>query len=503
MPPIFATFAAGSSKTFGASGFNRRRGGPAGPSGPTPLISYLGVAGGGAGAYGGSPQGGGGGAGGLVVGSGAAVSNTAGILYTIVVGSGGGPGGTPPNRSENGGNGGNTGMFRTDTGATVFSWVTGGGGGGGGPPGSGGSPGGSGGGGVARGNSGGGGSVPGQGNNGGEGAPGPGGCGGGGGGGAGSVGKKGLDGNVPGNGGAGGIGLTSAITGTTLGYAGGGAGGADFGQAPTCIAGAHPASDAYTPYGGSPGAGAASREYSGGGGSGKAAGGGSNGTNGGGGAVIISYDAGYDDLTLAVGATKTEAGGKKIYTFTGSGTAAFGGLYNGSNDANGLYGRRYDGNMGTNVNFFGTASFQGTQQAFTTINFNNDLPGGGGNDVNNFSFEWKGYFKPDVAGTWNFRLDTDDSGYLWIGTASNSYVAWGGFTNSNGIINNGSGADTSGSIVIPTGGLYYPVRLQFGEGGGADKIRFYFTPPAGSSFGTSQIQLLTGLFFYNTTSNGW
>jgi len=503
MPPIFATFAAGSSKNFGAAGFNRKRG-SAGPLGPTPLISYLAVGGGGAGAYGGSPQGGGGGAGGLVVGSNVPVVTTAGVLYTITVGAGGGPGGTPPNRSENGGNGGNTGMFRSDTGAIVFSWCTGGGGGGGGPPGSGGSFGGSGGGGVARGGSGGGGSVPGQGNNGGQGAPGGGGSGGGGGGGAGAPGGPGLDGNVPNNGGSGGIGVTSAITGTTLGYAGGGSGGADFGQHASCFGGAYPASNpVYSPYGASPGSGAASRDYSGGGGSGKAAGGGSNGTNGAGGAVYISYDSGYDDLVLASGATQTIAGGKKIYTFTGSGTASFGSLYSGSNDANGLYGRRYSGNMGTNVNFFGTASLEGTAQAFTTINYNNDLPGGGGGGVNNFSFEWKGYFKPDVSGTWNFRLDTDDTAYLFIGTASNGYTAWGGFTNANGVINNGSAGNNTGSIVIPTANLYYPVRLQFGEGGGDDKIRLYFTPPAGSAYGTSEIQLLTGLFFYNTTSNGW
>jgi hypothetical protein len=504
MPPIFATFAAGSSKNFGASGFNRKRGSAAAAAAnPTPLISYFAVAGGGAGAFGGSPQGGGGGAGGALLGSNVPVVTTAGVLYIITVGAGGGPGGTAPNRSENGGNGGNTGMYRADTGATLFSWAVGGGGGGGGSPGNNGSSGGSGGGGVARGNSAGGSGTPGQGNTGGEGAPGPGGCGGGGGGGAGSVGKKGLDGNTPGNGGAGGIGITSAISGSTLGYAGGGAGGGDFGQAPTCIGGAHPASDGNTPYGGGPGSGTAATAGRGGGGNGKNAGGGPGGTNGGDGSVIISYDDSFDDLVLASGATRTVSGGKKIYTFTGSGSAAFGSLYSGANDANGLYGRRYSGNMGTNVNFFGSASPEGTPQAFTTIDFNNDLPGGGGGGVNNFSFQWLGYFKPDVAGTWNFRLDTDDTGYLWIGTASNSYRAFGGFTNSNGIINNGSASNQTGSIEIPTANLYYPVRLQFGEGGGDDKIRFYFTPPAGSSYGTSEIQLLTGLFYYNSTSNGF
>jgi len=503
MPPIFATFAAGSSKNFGAGGFNRRRG-PLGPSGPTPAISYLAVAGGGAGAYGGSPQGGGGGAGGCVVGSNVPVVTTSGILYTIIVGSGGGPGGTSPNRSENGGNGGNTGMYRADTGATVFSWCTGGGGGGGGPPGSGGSDGGSGGGGVARGGSGGGGSVPGQGNNGGQGAPGSGGCGGGGGGGAGAPGGPGLDGNTPNNGGSGGIGITSAITGTTLGYAGGGAGGGDFNQGPNCFGGAYPAfNPVYSPYGGGPGSGTAAVAGRGGGGNGKNAGSGPSGTNGSDGSVIISYDSNYDDLVLASGGTQTISGGKKIYTFTGTGTASFGSLYNGESNANGLYGRRYSANMGTNVNFFNTASFEGTQQAFTTINYQNDLPGGGGGGVNNFSYEWKGYFKPDVAGVWNFQLQTDDTGYFWIGTSGNGYLPWGGYTNSNGVINNGTAQTGTGSITITTPNIYYPVRLQFGEGGGDDTVRLYFTPPAGSSFGTSQIQLLTGLFFYNTTSNGW
>jgi len=500
MPPIFATFAAGSSKNFGASGFNRKRG-SAGPLGPTPMISYLAVAGGGAGAYGGSPQGGGGGAGGAVVGSNVPVSISAGVLYTITVGAGGGPGGTSPNSPNNGGNGGNTGMFRADTGATLFTWCTGGGGGGGGPPGSPGSPGGSGGGGVARGSSPGGGGIPGQGNNGGSGAPGPGGCGGGGGGGAGAVGGPGLDNNVPNNGGSGGIGITSAITGTTLGYAGGGAGGGDFSQAPTCFGGAYPSfNPVYSPYGGGPGSGTAATAGRGGGGNGKNAGAGPSGTNGGDGSVIIAYDAGYDDLTLAAGATQTIAGGKKIYTFTGSGTASFGPLYSGANATNGLYGRRYSGYMGTNVNFFGTAGLSGTSQADTTINYSNNFPDG---RADNFSMEWRGYFKPDIAGVWSFAYNTDDSGYLWIGTPANGYNAWGGFTNSNGVINNGSAQNGSGTITIPTANVYYPVRLQFGESGGSETAQFYFTPPAGSSFGSSQIQLLTGLFYYNSATNGW
>jgi hypothetical protein len=170
----------------------------------TGTISYLVVAGGGAGAADGTtqPGNGGGGAGGYLTGT---LSVTNGVAYSVQVGGGGlgvSTGVIPPNGAN-----------------SIFATITSAGGGGGGfylnqpgengGSGGGGGPGGFGVGGIAT--------PSGQGNNGGSGG---GTTGGGGGGGAGGVGAS----SSGGNGGNGGTGLANTISGSTTFYAGGGGG---------------------------------------------------------------------------------------------------------------------------------------------------------------------------------------------------------------------------------------------------------------------------------------
>jgi hypothetical protein len=112
-----------------------------------------------------------------------------------------------------------------------------------------------------------------------------------------------------------------------------------------------------------------------------------------------------------------------------------------------------------------------------------------------FSVQWLGYFKPTTTETHTFFLNSDDGSYMWIGA-----TAVTGFTAGNALINN-SGAhapvEVSGSIAL-TAGQYYPVRIQFGEGGGGDELQFSYETPT-----IAKTTTVTGKVFYNSATNGF
>lgn len=264
-------------------------------------VDYLVVAGGGgsAGSYGATGSyglgGGGGGAGGYL--SGSALSVTAGTTYNITVGAGGVAGSTSQTEYR-GGTGGNS----------VFSSITASGGGGGGvaawgsrAPQTGGSGGSGGGGGanISPSNGLGGSGTSGQGNAGGDGG-GTAFSSGGGGGGSSSSGSAGSSTNT--TGGAGGSGTANSISGSSVTYAAGGTGGRS---------------------GGSEGAGTAN---TGNGAVGKNIPANSYDTTafaGGSGVVIIRYADTFADASTTGSPTFTNAGGFKVYRFTGNGSITF------------------------------------------------------------------------------------------------------------------------------------------------------------------------------------
>lgn len=117
-----------------------------------------------------------------------------------------------------------------------------------------------------------------------------------------------------------------------------------------------------------------------------------------------------------------------------------------------------------------------------TITYPNDI---NNTNLNYFTVQWLGYFKPDITGTWNFILGSDDDSFIWIGqnalsgfTSSNANIA---FPNPQGLIFN------SFSINL-TAGIYYPIRILYGENSGLNQITFAF-----SSNGTT----------WNTNGNGY
>ena len=162
--------------------------------------------------------------------------------------------------------------------------------------------------------------------------------------------------------------------------------------------------------------------------------------------------------------------------------------------AAGLYKTTYSGYFADNVNFFSTATPQafGTNPATSVQTTSITEPAT--DDGSFFSCQWLGYFKPTTTETYTFFTSSDDASYVWVGSNAVS-----GFTTANAIVNNGGLHGTlelSGSIAL-TAGVYYPIRIQFGENGGGDVLTFNYSTPT-----ITKTTNVTGLVFYSTTTNG-
>jgi hypothetical protein len=95
----------------------------------------------------------------------------------------------------------------------------------------------------------------------------------------------------------------------------------------------------------------------------------------------------------------------------------------------------------------------------------------GVNASDNYSIFWYGYLLSDFTGLWTFGLTSDDGGWFWIGPNATS-----GYSTGNANINNGGGHGMNlvATQVSLTSGVYYPVRIMFGEMGGGDDINFFW-----------------------------
>lgn len=160
----------------------------------------------------------------------------------------------------------------------------------------------------------------------------------------------------------------------------------------------------------------------------------------------------------------------------------------------GLYKRTFAGYHNETPSFFATAtpatygSNPATSVQITTISEPSS------DDGSNFSVQWLGYFKPTTTETYTLFISSDDGSYLWIGANAIS-----GFTTANANINNGGAhANQERSVTISlTAGVYYPIRMQFGEIGGGDVFTFNYSTPT-----ISKTTNVTGLVFYNSITNG-
>lgn len=83
---------------------------------------------------------------------------------------------------------------------------------------------------------------------------------------------------------------------------------------------------------------------------------------------------------------------------------------------------------------------------------------------------------------------------MWLGA-----TAITGFNTGNALINNGGvhGSLEVTAAVALTAGVYYPIRLQMGDQGGGDVLDLEYSTPT-----ISKTNNVTGLIFYNSTTNG-
>lgn len=163
--------------------------------------------------------------------------------------------------------------------------------------------------------------------------------------------------------------------------------------------------------------------------------------------------------------------------------SGFGGM------TSGLAGVRYVGYYADNVNWFATATRHGDTATSVSIENFSSSPGND-NSANYYSWQWTGSFRASVSGSYNFCTNSDDASHMWLGA-----IATSGFTPSNSLVNNGGAHGmraVCGNISL-SAGVNYPIRVQFGEAGGGDRMYLYFTPPGGS-------QTYNGTGYYFTGS---
>ena len=161
----------------------------------------------------------------------------------------------------------------------------------------------------------------------------------------------------------------------------------------------------------------------------------------------------------------------------------------------GVFKTTYSGYFADNVSFFATATPASVGGNPATSVQTTSIFEPATDDGSNFSCQWLGYFKPTTTETYAFFTSSDDASYMWIGE-----TAITGFTTLNATVKNGGlhgNQERSGTASL-TAGTYYPIRIQFGELNGGDVMTFNF-----SSSTITKTTNVTGLVFYNSTTNGF
>ena len=161
----------------------------------------------------------------------------------------------------------------------------------------------------------------------------------------------------------------------------------------------------------------------------------------------------------------------------------------------GLYKTTYAGYFNDVPSFFATATptTYGTNPA-TSVQTTAITEAASG-DGSNFSCQWLGYFLPSTTETYTFFTASDDASYVWVGSNALS-----GFTTANATVNNGGAhgvVETSGTASL-TSGVYYPIRIQFGEANGGDAMTFNYSTPT-----IPKTTNVTGRVFYNAVTSGF
>ena len=160
----------------------------------------------------------------------------------------------------------------------------------------------------------------------------------------------------------------------------------------------------------------------------------------------------------------------------------------GSNDSkyeNGLYARVYTGYFNDVPGWFATAT-QTSASVSTTLALL-AFP-------TTTSLQALGYFLPRTTETYTFYTTSDDASFLWIG---NNAVS--GFTTANATVNNGGlhGAGEQSGTITLAAGVYYPIRIQYGNNEVDGTLSVSFSTPT-----ITKTSVVTDMIFYNANTNG-
>ena len=191
---------------------------------------------------------------------------------------------------------------------------------------------------------------------------------------------------------------------------------------------------------------------------------------------------------------KTSATGGINFKRVGNGTVNFK-ITTVLNYNAGLFKTTYAGYFADSVSFFATATPTAYGSNPATSVQTTAISEAATDDGSNFSVQWLGYFKPTTTETYTFFTNSDDASYMWIGANALS-----GFTTANATVSNGGthgNVERSGTSAL-TAGVYYPVRMQFGENSGGDVFGFNYSTPT-----ITKTTNVTGLVFYNPSTNGF
>ena len=191
---------------------------------------------------------------------------------------------------------------------------------------------------------------------------------------------------------------------------------------------------------------------------------------------------------------KTSATGGINFKRVGSGTVNFK-ITTVLNYNAGLFKTTYAGYFADSVSFFATATPTAYGSNPATSVQTTAISEAATDDGSNFSVQWLGYFKPTTTETYTFFTNSDDASYMWIGANALS-----GFTTANATVSNGGlhgNVERSGTSAL-TAGVYYPVRMQFGENSGGDVFGFNYSTPT-----ITKTTNVTGLVFYNPSTNNF
>jgi hypothetical protein len=111
------------------------------------------------------------------------------------------------------------------------------------------------------------------------------------------------------------------------------------------------------------------------------------------------------------------------------------------------------------------------------------------------SIQLKGYFLASYTGTHTFYLNADDGAWMWVGP-----TALSGYTTANALVKNGGqhGVVEVSATTDLVSGIYYPLRIQFGNYGGPGTLTASY-----EHTGQAKTSTWTNKIFYRSVTRGF